>query len=125
MADAGSTALRESTTTTDTNTISIIQWRIEPRLRVTPSQSALSSLHELIVRPLFSIPFPFLSFICLLRPSSLIHTHDTILMHDSISPILSYPPNLGLNAKFTLGMTVMTMTEMPRNGTAIVQPAAE
>jgi hypothetical protein len=50
MANVGSTALRESESEATT---SRILWDIEPRLRVTPSDS-LSSLNELIVRP---IPF--------------------------------------------------------------------
>jgi hypothetical protein len=59
MANAESTALRESEPVT-TTTRSTILWEIEPRLRVTPSDS-LSSLNELIVRP-----HPFSSFSVLL-----------------------------------------------------------
>jgi hypothetical protein len=51
MANVESTALRESEPLAMT-TRSTILWEIEPRLRVTPSDS-LSSLNELIVRPHF------------------------------------------------------------------------
>ena len=56
---AGSTALREfdSTTEAKASTSSEIKWPIEPRLRVMPSYTALSSLNDLIVRPISVSPF--------------------------------------------------------------------
>jgi hypothetical protein len=94
MANTESTALRKSESeSTATRSLSTILWEIEPRLRVTPSDS-LSSLNELIVRPppsssLSIPPAPSHTRYEFLLCASYIHTYDSVLMDVSISPIQS------------------------------------